>query len=152
MYAVLTFVHSHLRWFVLASLLYALYRAYKGIRSDAPFSKTDNGVRHWTATIAHIQLMIGMVLYFQSPIITYFRTNFNEAKKSVDTLFFGLIHPLLMLTAIVLLTIGSAKTKRKRSDKEKFMTILIWYAIALMIILLAVPWPFSPLANRPYFR
>lgn len=151
MYQALIFYHSIMRWLVLASLLFAIYSASKGYVSKSAFSKTDNAVRHWTATIAHIQLMIGMVLYFQSPTIKYFMSNFKEA-KNFDITFFGLIHSSLMLTAIVLVTIGSAKSKRKQTDKEKFQTMLIWFSIALTIIIIAIPWPFSPFSNRPYFR
>ena len=152
MYQTLTFFHNYVRWLVVATLLYALYRAYKGYVSQSEFSKADNAVRHWTATISHIQLMIGMVLYFQSPIVNYFMANFKEAVNDFNTVFFGLIHSSLMLTAIVLITIGSAKSKREQTDKEKFKTMLIWFLIALVIIFIAIPWPFSPFANRPYFR
>jgi hypothetical protein len=69
-----------------------------------------------------------------------------------DTAFFGILHLLFMLTAIVLITIGSAKAKRMPTDEEKFKTMLTWYSIGLIIILIAIPWPFSPLASRPYFR
>lgn len=152
MYQTLTFYHNTLRWLVLASLLLALYRAYKGYFTRSEFNKTDNAIRHWTATIAHIQLMIGMVLYSQSPIIKYFFANFKTAVKSFDLLFFSVIHSTLMITAIVLMTIGSAMTKRAVADREKFKTMLIWYTIALLVIFIAIPWPFSPFANRPYFR
>jgi hypothetical protein len=152
MYQGLTFYHNFIRWLVLASLLYAIYRAYKGYTSKAVFSKTDNAVRHWTATIAHIQLMIGMVLYFSSPVTKLFMTSYKEVRKNFDITFFGLIHSSLMLIAIVLITIGSAKSKRKQADKEKFSTMLVWFSIAFIIIFIAIPWPFSPLSNRPYFR
>ena len=152
MYQTLLFYHSLFRWLVLVSLLYSIFRAYKGYFSNIPFSKTDNAVRHWTATIAHIQLIIGIVLYTQSPVIKYFWHNFNEAIHDLDSTFFGLLHIILMLTAIVLITIGSALSKRKTIDKEKFKTMLIWFSISLFIIFIAIPWPFSPLANRPYFR
>ncbi len=152
MYQTLTFLHSQTRWLVLISLLYAIFRAFKGYFSDRKFSGADNSVRHWTATIAHIQLIIGMIFYLKSPVIQYFWKNFDEAAESLEHLFFGLIHISLMLTAIILITIGSAITKRKLSDKEKFKTMGIWFSIALVIIFIAIPWPFSPLANRPYFR
>lgn len=152
MYQTLTFYHSTMRWLVLVSLLYAIYRAYKGYTLNAKFSSTDNSIRHWTATIAHIQLVIGIILYTQSPIIKYFWQNFNEAIHNIDTTFFGLLHIILMLTAIILITIGSALSKRKTTDKDKFKTMLLWFLIALIIIFIAIPWPFSPLANRPYFR
>lgn len=152
MYQTLIFYHNLLRWLVLTSLLFAIYRAYKGYFSKTAFSKTDNAVRHWTATIAHIQLMIGVLLYFQSPIIRYFLANFKEAVRTFDLLFFGLIHSVLMITAIVVITIGSALAKRKATDNEKFKTMLVWFSIAVIIIFIAIPWPFSPLANRPYYR
>jgi hypothetical protein len=141
-----------MRWLVLTSLLYAIYRAYRGYTLNAQFSKADNAIRHWTATIAHIQLVIGITLYTQSPVIKYFWHNFNEATDNIDTAFFGLLHITLMLTAIILITIGSALSKRKTTDKQKFKTMLVWFSASLIIIFIAIPWPFSPLANRPYFR
>ena len=152
MYQTLTFLHSTFRWLVLLSLLYSIFRSYKGYFSEKKFSKTDNSVRHWTATIAHIQLVLGIMLYSKSPIIKYFWKNFNEAKESFELLFFGLIHIFLMLFSIILITIGSSVSKRKTSDKEKFKVMLIYFIIALVVIFIAIPWPFSPLVNRPYFR
>ncbi len=152
MYQTLTFLHSLFRWLVVLSLAYSIFRAFKGYFFDRKFSKTDDSVRHWTATIAHTQLILGITLYSQSPIIKYFWKNFNEAKESFDLLFFGIIHIFLMLFSIILITIGSAVSKRKTTDKEKFKTMLIYFIIALLIIFIAIPWPFSPFANRPYFR
>lgn len=152
MYQTLTFYHNTFRWLVLASLLLSLYRSYRGYYSESNFSKTDNAIRHWTATIAHIQLMIGMTLYFQSPIVKYFFANFATAVKDFDLLFFGFIHSIFMFVAIVLITIGSAIAKRKETDPEKFKAIMRWFTMALLIIIVAVPWPFSPLAQRPYLR
>jgi uncharacterized membrane protein len=152
MYQLLTFLHSSLRWLVLAGLIFAIYKAIRGYFQKRNFSKTDNAIRHWTATIAHIQLMVGMTLYFQSPVTRYFLKNFSTAKESFDLLFFGMIHSLIMLIAIVIITISSALTKRKPTDEEKFRTMLIGYSVAVIIIFIAIPWPFSPFANRPYFR
>ena len=152
MYQTLTFLHSLVRWFVLFSILYSIFRAYKGYFQNLHFSKTDNLVRHWTATIAHIQLVVGIILYVKSPVVMYFWKDFSQALNHMDSLFFGAIHSTLMLSAIVILTIGSSMAKRKMIDKEKFKTMLVWFSIALLIIVIAIPWPFSPLANRPYIR
>ena len=148
----LLFFHSILRWLVLINIIYSIYRAYRGYFKNLKFTKLDNLTRHWTATLTHIQLLIGIILYTQSSIIKYFWSNFNTSIKNIDTTFFALVHLLFMLTAIVIVTIGSALAKRKPTDKEKFKTMLIWFLIALLIIFIAIPWPFSPLANRPYLR
>jgi drug/metabolite transporter (DMT)-like permease len=152
MYQYLLVFHSLFRWLVLASLLLAIYKAFVGYYQSKPFTKSDNSIRHWTATIAHTQLIIGIILYIKSPITQYFWSNFSDAIKYMDTAFFGLYHFLLMLTSVVLVTIGSALAKRKPTDKEKFKTMLFWFCLTLLIIFIAIPWPFMPWANRPYFR
>lgn len=152
MYLSLLALHSLIRWLVLLSLLFAIYRAYRGWLTNRPFTKFDNAVRINTATIAHIQLLIGIGLYFISPIIDYFLRNFKEAIHQREIRFFGMEHSTMMLIAIVLITIGSAKAKRKQTDKEKFRVLAIWFTIALFILLTSIPWAFSPLTSRPYFR
>ncbi len=144
--------HSFMRWLVLASLIYSIYIAYKGYSYKFPFTGKANLIRHWTATIAHIQLLFGILVYVQSPIVKYFWRNFKEGFQNKDTVFFGLIHIVLMLVAVVFITIGSALAKRKLSDEQKFKTMLVWFLIALIIIFIAIPWPFSPLSTRPYLR
>jgi NADH:ubiquinone oxidoreductase subunit 2 (subunit N) len=152
MYPALLAFHSLIRWFVLASLLLTVYRGYKGWLLNEPFSKADNKIRHWTATIAHIQLCVGFWLYFISPIIDYFLHHFSEAVHQREIRFFGMEHNLMMLMAIIIITIGSAKAKRKPTDKEKFKTMALFYTVGLFIILISIPWSFSPIANRPLFR
>lgn len=150
MYYQLLTLHSIARWLVLVTLVVSVVAAFNGLIKGRPFSGKDNALRHWTATTAHIQLMIGMILYTQSPVVKYFWKNSGAA--SFDIKFYSAIHSALMLSSIVVLTIGSALAKRRSTDKEKFRTMLIWFSIALIIILLAIPWPFSPLSARPYLR
>ncbi|GAB3754481.1 hypothetical protein [Spirosoma pomorum] len=152
MYPLLLVLHSYWRWVVLLSLLYAIYRGIRGLSSATPFTRTDNLIRHTTATIAHVQLILGYLLYFNSPMVSYFREHYAEASQNTTMQFFGLTHVLLMTIAIVLITIGSSVAKRQQTDQAKFKTMTIWFALALLVIFVSIPWPFSPLANRPYFR
>jgi len=152
MYLILLATHSLIRWFVLISLLFAIYRGYRGWLLKKPFSRFDNNVRHITATIAHVQLIIGLWLYFISPIVAYFLYNFKDAVHERQIRFFGMEHATMMLTGIILITIGSVKAKRKTTDLEKFKTMAIWFTIALLVILSSIPWSFSPLVSRPMFR
>jgi Na+-driven multidrug efflux pump len=152
MYQVLLSFHSLFRWLVLTSLLYALLRALHGYYSARVFTPADNAVRHWTATIAHIQLMLGIVLYTQSPVVRYFLSGKSGAAGLDEPFFYGVIHIALMILSIMLLTVGSALAKRKENDRDKFVTMLLWFGLALFLILLAIPWPFSPLAKRPFLR
>ena len=152
MYPTLLALHSLFRWLVLASLLIAVTTAFTGWIKNKPFTQRDNAIRHWTATIAHIQLLIGIVLYFISPIIDYFLHHYSEAVHQRQIRFFGMEHSVVMVLAIIILTIGSMKAKRVATDQAKFKTMAIWFTLALLIILALIPFPFSPMVNRPYFR
>jgi hypothetical protein len=152
MYPTVLALHSLVRWFVLTSLIFAIVRACNGWFLKKKFSRFDNAVRHWTATIAHIQLVLGLLVYFVSPIINYFLHHYKDAVHERQVRFFGMEHSIMMITAIVIITIGSAKAKRQPTDHGKYKTMSIWFTIALLIILTSIPWVFSPLASRPYFR
>lgn len=151
-YSTLLPLHSLVRWLVLISLIVAIFMAFRGWLLKKEFSKFDNSVRHWTATIAHIQLLIGLWLYLISPITDYFLHHFKEAVHLREIRFFGMEHSLMMLIAIVIITIGSAKARRKPTDTEKFRTMAIWFSVGLLIILTSIPWAFSPFTSRPHIR
>ena len=152
MHQTLLILHSINRWLVLASLFYAIGIALSGLRSGRAFSDTDNVVKHVTATIAHVQLLLGLSLYMISPVVKFDVAETVGTGLVSEHTFFRLVHIALMAIAVVMITIGSARAKRIGADKEKYRTMLVWFAIALLIILVAIPWPFSPLVNRPYFR
>src|SRR5687768_6341222 len=152
MYSLVLPLHSMVRWFVLISLVLAIVTAVNGLVKKRPYTAFDDSLRHWTATIAHVQLLLGLVLYYISPITDYFLNNFNSAIHQREIRFFGMEHSLMMFLAIVTITIGSMKAKRRTTDREKFKTLIIWYAFGLFLILTSIPWEFSPFTSRPYFR
>src|SRR5688572_1496802 len=152
MYSILLTTHSIFRWLVLASLIYALYRSYHGLLKKSSYTNFDDRIRHTTATILHIQFVIGLWLYFVSPIVDYFLKNFQGAIHQRDVRFFAMEHSTMMFIAVIVISIGSSMAKRRQTDQKKFKTIAIWFTIGLIIILLSIPWGFSPFTSRPYFR
>lgn len=152
MYYTLLTTHSLFRWLVLASLILSITIGLNGWLTNKHFNKTHNSIRHWTATIAHIQLMLGITLYSISPLIKTFWNGLDETIKMKEIRFFGMEHSLMMFIAVVIITIGSAKAKRKENDISKFKTMTIWFLVGLIIILVNIPWGFSFFVSRPYFR
>ncbi len=100
----------------------------------------------------HLQLVIGLILYFVSPLVAGFLDNVGAGMKEKDLRFFGMEHFIMMLIAVVVITIGSAKSKRQSSDTAKYKTVAIWFTIALVLVLIAAPSEFSPMNYRPNFR
>ena len=140
MYSILLILHSSLRWLILVTFVYALIRAYYGWISKQKFNKLDSKVLLITSTLAHLQLVFGLVLYFVSPVVSYFLHNFKTAVHIEKFRFFGMEHALMMLIAITFITVGSVIAKRKATDTGKFRTIAIWYSLAMVLILVAIPW------------
>jgi len=132
MYNALLVSHSLFRWLVVLSLIVAIITGLRGWMTKKEFTSLDDKVRHWTATIVHIQFMLGLTLYFISPIIRHFLNNLEETMKIRE--------------------VGSAKAKRKLVDNDKFKTMTIYFLIGFVIILLIIPWGFSSFVSRPYFR
>ena len=152
MYSTVLTAHSLMRWFALLSLLIILIRTYHALITKATYSKFDNQLRICTIILLHTQMILGLILYWISPITNYFILNFGESIHQREIRFFGLEHSSMMFTAIFLITIGSAKSKRKTNPQSKFKTIAIWFTIGLIVILANIPWSFSPLISRPLFR
>lgn len=149
MYSFILGLHNAGRWLVLVTLLTSII--ISASRLHRKFTTPINTLRHWTATIAHIQLLLGMFLYFQSPVV---RTPLPPDPYHIvdEHVYFRYIHITLMFLAVIIITIGSAKAKRAQTDPAKFRIMLVWFTAGLLILLLAIPWPSSPLAGRPLLR
>lgn len=93
---------------------------------------------------AHTQLLVGILLYFVSPFVKFG----NMSDK--ETRFFTMEHSVMMIIAIILITMARIMSKKAKEDRLKFRRLFIFSFIALLIILVAVPWPFSPV-YRPWF-
>jgi hypothetical protein len=57
-----------------------------------------------------------------------------------------------MLIAWVLVHAGRISVKKAATPKAKFKKQLIYFGIALILILAAIPWPFREALVRPWVR
>ena len=148
--ALALFLHNLLRWLLLVFMGVTLFRSARGHFGGRAFTKADNFWRHWTATLSHIQLMAGMWVISKSAVALAFWQ--PDTPFHPDLFFFGFLHPFLMLSAILIITIISAKAKRKATDAAKHRLLFFGFLLALILIFVAIPWPFSPFVSRPFIR
>lgn len=137
----LVHAHSGLRWVVLLLLVIATFKALLKWRSNATFTDGDRKLNLFTMISAHIQLVLGLVLFFLSPKVIFSA----EAMQSPITRFFTAEHSVMMLLAIVLITIGYTRSKKAIEDSQKFRSAFIYFLIALIVLLAGIPWPFREL-------
>ena len=136
MYETIKNVHSILAYAALGLLLLASFNAIFGLSSKKLFKDKDLRLSLFTLIICHIQLLIGLVLYFVSPLGADQLGNMKDAAMRLTSL----EHPLINIIALALITIGWSKHKKEESNKGKFKKIAVFYTLGLVLILSRLPW------------
>jgi hypothetical protein len=134
-------IHSLWAYIVLLLIIVAVINAIIGVTSKKEFSAKDLRISLFALIASHIQLVIGFIAYYVSTYYNVMRTaGMGEVMKNSELRKPLVEHPLLILVAIALLTIGFSKHKKKTTSASKFKTIAIFYAIGLILILAVIPW------------
>ena len=133
-------VHSYWAYLVLIILIVAVVNAIIGLTKKKDFTDKDLRLGLFGLIVSHIQLLIGLAWYFMSPYFNQLTNNTSEVMKSKELRLLALEHPLMMILAIVLITIGWSKHKRKIESASKFKMFAIFYGLGLLFILSRIPW------------
>ncbi|HYC29015.1 MAG TPA: hypothetical protein VEB42_09365 [Chitinophagaceae bacterium] len=153
MYNGLLHLHNLLRWVILLLLVIAIIKAFVGMSGNKPLTNGDKKVSLFLMIFSHIQLLIGLYQWLAG---RYGILN-NSVPEGVSVMkdtfyrFYMVEHPVGMLIAIILITIGRGQVKKGISDVSKHKRMFWFYMIALIIILATVPWPFREIIARPLF-
>jgi hypothetical protein len=139
-YAVI--IHNILRWAVLLFGLWTLINAITGVFSKRNYTGSDNKANLFFMISCDIQLLIGLILYFGNSWFDNLKGNTAEVMKNAALRFFSMEHSLMMVIAWLLVHIGRSMVKRSTVDAQKHKRSLIYFGIALIIILVMIPWPF----------
>ena len=134
-------IHSYWAYLVLLLLILSTANALIGLVSKREYSAKDFRISLSTLITSHIQLLIGIVLYFTNNYVSQFsEIGMGEIMKNSALRSTLVEHPITMIIALVLITIGYSKHKKKLTSKPKFKTLSIFYTIALVLILSKIPW------------
>ena len=141
MYSTVYFIHSWWAYLVLLVLIIASINALIGWTSKKEYGANDFRIALITLIVSHIQLLIGIVLYFVAPYFQALSEGGMGAVMKDSTLRLYLVeHPLIMLIAVILITVGYSKHKKKLTSKPKFKILGIFYTLALIFVLSRIPW------------
>ena len=142
---ILDIVHGYWAYLVLLVLLLATFNALIKYYSNKPFGSKDFSISLFGLIVTHIQVLIGFILYFTHPTLGFgsFRNpdlGMSDIMGNDDLRLFAVEHPLIMLLAVILITIGYSKHKKQLTSKGKFKMLAIFYTIAFILILSRIPW------------
>jgi len=146
-------LHNLLRWVILILLLLSIFKALSGWQQKRAFSSGDRRVWLFTLISAHIMLLVGLYqwLWGRYGILKADLPEGESIMKNKFFRFFWVEHPTFMILAIVMITLGYGMSKKPVPDNIKFRRAFWFFIIALLMILVAVPWPFRVGIGRPWF-
>ncbi len=144
-------LHSLLRWLILIFGCWVLVNSITGLVKKRKYSSADNRSNLFFMICFDIQLLAGLVLYFNNAWFERLK-DIGNTMKDAHYRFFAVEHMLMMLIAWVLVHIGRSSVKNAPTDKQKHKKMLIYFGIALILVLAAIPWPFRESIARPLFR
>jgi hypothetical protein len=136
MYEFIQKFHSGWAYIALLLLVIAVVNAAIGMFSKKEFTGRDRKIALFGLIGTHIQIVIGLILYFVSPL--GFASLGNMSDKALRLT--SLEHPLINIVAVVLITIGWSKHKKLITSDAKFKTFAIFYGLGLLLILSRIPW------------
>lgn len=140
MYNVVKNLHSYWAYLVLFVLIIAVVNALIKTFGDKEYTAKDFRISLFTLIVSHIQLLIGLVLYFVSPRFDLWSELGGEVMKNSLARLYLVEHPLVNIIAVVLITIGYSKHKKKLTSQFKLKTLAIYYSLALVLFLSRIPW------------
>jgi len=143
LYAIVLSSHNLLRWIIILLGVWAILSAYSGWLGGHRWSETTRKAGSFFTLAITLQLLVGLWLYFGlSPIIK----NISASMDDPAARFIVIEHFIMMIIAVILAHIGTARVKRAATDLAKYRNAAIWYTLTILLILAAIPW------DRPLWR
>jgi len=134
-------LHSYWAYLAVLLLVLTVINAIIGLIKNKTFTDKDLRISLFTLIVFHIQLILGFIVYYVSPYYERMREmGMGATMKDAVVRLFVVEHPLMMILAIVLITVGFSKHKKQATDKGKFKTLAIFYGIGLLFVLSRIPW------------
>lgn len=147
LYPILKDAHNLLRWLVILTALWALIRVWPGFFRAAIWEKKDRLAGLLFTSVLNLQFLLGLALLLIGPYRAAYGSMATTMKDPVLR-FFTVEHPFMMFLAVLVAQAGFSLSKRASGDRAKFLRAAICYTIALLLILAAIPWKYSPLIPR----
>jgi hypothetical protein len=152
MYQGMLHLHNFLRWVILLLLLFAVIKSLTD--RHKPFSASHRKTGLFLMICADVMLAVGLYQWFAGPwgLKSIQNNGFGNVMKTPTLRFFAVEHTIGMLVAILLIHAGYSFTKKVMPDAGKHKRTLLFYGLALLIIIISIPWPFRAVgAGRPWF-
>ncbi len=138
MYTGLIHAHHWLRYVALVLMIISLVKAFMNLKNKDK-NVTSIKLELYTMISFHLQLIIGLVLFFVSTKVMTAMNDMGAAMKDADLRLALIEHPLMMILGLIMITIGYAKLKSKTDLASYSKTVIIYYGIGTLLILSKIP-------------
>ncbi len=124
---------------LLVTLITILKFLYSFI-SRKEFKTVDFRIALITLIFNHIQLAIGIILYYTSPKFDWWSEGMSSVMSNSVYRQHLVEHPTINIIGVLIITVGWSIHKKTNEDSKKFLRIGAFYFIGLVLILSRIPW------------
>ena len=145
-------VHSIVRWGVVFFGAVVFLQALLGLMAGGPLGALGKRLGLVFLILLDLQVLIGIALHvFLSPVTKEGMQDMGAAMKDETLRFWVVEHGALMLVALIVVHVGRILARKAESERSAHFRRFATTAIALGLIFLRTPWPFSAV-ERPWIR
>ena len=138
--SILQNIHSYWAYIVLLMLVVAIGNALLGKFLNKSFTIKDLRISLFALIVTHIQLLIGLILYFVSPRFSAWLEGVGAVMGDASLRLYLVEHPVTNILAVVLITMGWSMHKRQAESGKKFFRIGLFYLLGTVLLLSRIPW------------
>ncbi|RYU90419.1 hypothetical protein [Emticicia agri] len=140
MYQIIQPIHSYLAYLTLFLLAFATLNGMMGSSSQKAFEEKHLRINKFALIATHTMFLLGVILLFTSPITQAAFADMKATMKDPYYRLYAVEHPTINLLAVILVTIGNARVKRAVGNGKKFKQTMIFFGLALVLLLTRIPW------------
>lgn len=136
---IIKMVHTFISMTFLIVAIWLFYRSISGFFKKWSYSRLDKILSYVFILNLYLQLILGFLLKaYPATVAGQEMVNPNIATKMVSNRFWPVEHIVLMLFALFIANLGLIFSNNTQSDKEKYRKVIIYYAIAVILIVLSL--------------
>ena len=135
---IIKMVHTFISMTFLMVAVWLFYRSAIGYSRSRTYTRLDKILSYTFIVNLYLQLIFGFILMINPAVVTAQEMVNQDTMKLAAKRFWPVEHIVLMLFALFIANLGLILSNSTEIDREKHRKVIVYYAIAVVLIVLSL--------------